>query len=98
MTGWILPYYKHTVEETLHHLGCISPWDKLPTSTGELRISEPLTVNSMKFYHGLPRVARSESLTTPFRSYAMTKCTTVLLMASQPTPHPPRNKALLKAY
>ena len=45
------------MEETLHHLGCIRPRDKLPTSTGELRISEPLTVNGMK---GLPWFTQSQ--------------------------------------
>jgi len=32
--------------EILHHQQCINPsnWDKLPTSTGECRISEPSTV------------------------------------------------------
>ena len=35
-----------------NHLGCITPckkWDKLPTSTGERRISEPSTVWSTSF-------------------------------------------------
>ncbi len=35
------------MEEILHHLGCIKPckqWDRLPTSTGDRRISEPSTV------------------------------------------------------
>ena len=35
------------MEEILHHLGCIKPckyWDKLPSSTGDRRISEPSTV------------------------------------------------------
>ena len=34
------------MEEFPHHLGCIKPckyWDKLPTSTGDRRISEPST-------------------------------------------------------
>ena len=38
----------HTVDEKiLHHLTCMKPykqWDKLPTSTGDRRISEPSTV------------------------------------------------------
>ena len=35
-------------EGILNHLGCIKPvsWDKLPTSTGDRRISEPSTVAS----------------------------------------------------
>ena len=35
------------MEEILHHMGCITPgkeWNKLPTSTGDRRISEPSTV------------------------------------------------------
>ena len=35
--------------EILHHLGYIKPrksWDKLPTSTGDRRISEPSTVRT----------------------------------------------------
>ena len=38
------------MEEILHHLGCIKPykqWDKLPTSTGERRISEPSTLGNI---------------------------------------------------
>ena len=45
--NWRMNWYSPTVdEEILHHRDVKNPvnWDKLPTSTGDPRISEPSTV------------------------------------------------------
>ena len=45
--------------EIRHHLGCIKPcksWDKLPTSTGDRRISEPSTVSFRHFTANFSKV------------------------------------------
>ena len=40
------------MEQILHYLGCKTPckWDKLPSSTGERRISEPSSQYGTKFF------------------------------------------------
>ena len=42
------------MEQILHYLGCKEPckWDKLPSSTGERRISEPSSQYGTKFFRG----------------------------------------------